>query len=123
VNANSTTERELVCDYPTCSRRCSGHPLACGCTTIIPFRRATYEAKPQRVNASGYKFLMSGTLDGWIDFSVTCSDGTHRTYQIMRDDARGIIVALHAVVADITANCMFDRDPLLMPDGHLEGSH
>lgn len=42
-------------------------------------------------------------------------DGTRLIHQITRDDARAIIAALHAVVEDIGANCLFDRDPLLMP--------
>lgn len=84
--------------------------------SVIQFRRRSYVAKGQEVSASGFIFKTSGTLDGWVDFSVGCSDGSHLTYQITRDNARAIIAALHAVVDDITANCLFDRDPLLMPE-------
>lgn len=84
-------------------------------STVIPFRLHSYEAKGQVVIASGFTLGMAGTLDGWIDFAISQSDGSHLTYQITRDNARAIIAALHAVVDDITANCLFDRDPLLMP--------
>lgn len=85
-------------------------------SAIVQFRPRSYEAKGQTVIASGFKFEMAGTLDGWVDFAITHADGSYRTYQITRDDARSIIASLHAVVNDITANCLFDRDPLLMPE-------
>lgn len=85
---------------------------------VIPFplpTRKSYEAKLVEVHASGMVFKTAGTLDGYLDFVVQANDGRHLTHQITRDDARSIIAALHAVVEDITANCLFDRDPLLMP--------
>jgi hypothetical protein len=62
------------------------------------------------------KVIAAGTLEGFLDFVVQASDGRSITYQITRDDARSIIAALHAVVDDITANCLFERDALLMPE-------
>jgi hypothetical protein len=59
---------------------------------------------------------MSGTLDGYLDFCITAGDGSHLTYLLTRDDAHRIIAGLHAVVDDIQANCLFDRDPLLEPE-------
>ena len=84
--------------------------------TIIPFRPRRYEAKQQEVHASGMTVIAAGTLDGFIDFVVQARDGRCIIYQITRDDARSIIAALHVVVDDITSNCLFDRDPLLMPE-------
>ena len=88
---------------------------------VIPFRQRTYEAKLQKVYASGMTVIAAGTLDGYLDFVVEASDGNYITHQITRDDARAIIAALHAVVDDITANCLFDRDPLLMPETDTNG--
>lgn len=85
-------------------------------TTILAFRRRSYEARQVEVRASGMTLIAAGTLDGCMDFVVQASDGQRLIHQITRDDARHIIAALHAVVDDITENCMFDRDPLLMPD-------
>lgn len=81
--------------------------------SVVAFAPPSYEAKQQEVRASGMTFLSAGTLDGYLDFVVLAGDGTQIIYQITRDEAREIIAALHAVVADITANCLFDRDPLL----------
>lgn len=83
---------------------------------VLAFRPRTYSAKRAEVHASGMTFIAAGTLDGYLDFVVEASDGKRIIYQITRDDARAIIAALHSVVDDITANCMFDRDPLLMPE-------
>jgi hypothetical protein len=83
---------------------------------ILPFKRRTYEAKRQEVFASGMTLIAAGTLDGYLDFVVQAQDGQRLIHQITRDDARAIIAALHAVVDDITINCLFDRDPLLMPE-------
>lgn len=84
-------------------------------TVVIPFRRHFYEARQQEINISGMTVIVAGTLDGFMDFVVQTSDGRRIIYQITRDDARAVIAALHAVVDDIGANCLFDRDPLLMP--------
>jgi hypothetical protein len=84
-------------------------------TGVVPFKRRNYEAVQVVVLASGMTVTVAGTLDGYLDFVVEAQDGTRLIHQITRDDARSIVAALHAVVADITANCRFDRDPLLMP--------
>lgn len=106
------------CGWPKCG--CPGkigeNERATAAIVVIPFRRS-YEAKQIEIDASGLTVIAAGTLDGFIDFVVRTGDGRGLTYQITRDDARAVIAALHAVVADITANCLFDRDPLLMPEG------
>jgi hypothetical protein len=84
---------------------------------IISFRRPTYIAALKHVAASGLQFSMAGTLDGFIDFCITESDGRHATYQITCDDARNLIASIHAVVSDIQKNCLFGADPLLVPEG------
>lgn len=92
-------------------------------TVIVPFplpTRKSYVAKQQEVNASGMTVIAAGTLDGFMDFVVQASDGRRIIYQITRDDARAIIAALHAVINDIGTNCLFDRDPLLMPEAESD---
>jgi hypothetical protein len=91
-------------------------------SNLIPFRRReaprSYEAKSQIVETCGGKgvaFLMAGELEGLIDFCVTDPDGSHRTYQLSRDEATLLANALLAVVRDVNENCLFDRDPLLVP--------
>lgn len=90
-------------------------------SAVIPFRQRTYEAKLQEVHACGMTVTAVGTKDGYMDFVVEAQGGNRIIYQITRDDARAIIAALHAVVDDITANCLFDRDPLLMPEPDTDG--
>jgi hypothetical protein len=82
---------------------------------VIQFRRApSYEAKLQVFLADGLEFHVAGTLDGYIDFAVVTSDGASLTYSLSCDGSRQIIAALHLVIDDIQANCLFDRDPLLV---------
>jgi len=64
------------------------------------------------VSDEGYDFVMSGTLEGSIDFSILTASG-NLTYVLTPDDAHQVIAGLHAVCADIQANCQFDRDPRL----------
>lgn len=72
-----------------------------------------YEAiSVQFTTDEGFVIAMSGTLQGWIDFSIVTSQG-NLTYPLTPDDAHQIIAGLHAVCADIQANCQFDRDPRL----------
>lgn len=90
--------------------------MAVQAVTVLPFKRRTYEAKGQVVHASGMTLTAGGTLDGCIVFVVEASNGNRIIYEITRDNAVAIIAALHQVVHDIDTNCLFDRDPLLMPE-------
>jgi len=56
-------------------------------------------------------FQLSGTLDGFIDLA-TPSAGT---YQLSLDEARALVAALNGAIADVKANCLYDRDALLLP--------
>lgn len=84
-------------------------------TSVVPFARRSYKAKPQSFMASGLRFDLAGTLDGFVDMAVTQSDGRHLTYSLTCDELRQLIAASHAVIEDIQTNCLFDRDPLLKP--------
>ncbi len=81
--------------------------------TVVPFARKSYEAKLITFHASGFEFHLGGTLDGFVDLAVICSNGEARTYTISCDDARVLIASLNTVVKDIQDNCLFDRDHLL----------
>lgn len=83
--------------------------------TVVAFPRRTYSAKAQTFEVSGLQITIAGTLCGHIDFAIQESSGRHATYSLTTDDAHRMIAALHTVVGDIQANCLFDRDPLLMP--------
>lgn len=74
----------------------------------------TYNAKQETIEASGYEIKIAGTLDGYIDFCITCSDGSHLTYRLTRDNAVMIIAGLQSVINDINKNCLFERDQLLL---------
>lgn len=85
-------------------------------TTIIPFRRRSYEAKAFRWSSGGLDAILSGTLDGFIDLALsegpTCIHaGTHL---LTCDEARALAAALLSAAEDVQENCLFDRDPLLM---------
>lgn len=71
---------------------------------VTPMRR-TYTAK--LFEAAGFK--TAGTLDGYVDLAVPQGG----TYQLTLDEALLLIAALHGVVSDIRANCLYDRDALL----------
>jgi hypothetical protein len=78
--------------------------------TVVPMRERkarTYSAKTFTAGV----FQMSGTLDGYIDF-VMYRKGTE---QLSLDEARALIAALNGAVADVQANCLYDRDELLAP--------
>lgn len=74
--------------------------------SIAQSQRRTYCAK---LFVAG-PFKMAGTLDGYVDFAVP-----GRTYQLSLDEARALIAALNSAVADVQANCLYDKDALLAP--------
>lgn len=83
---------------------------------VVQFNRRTYSAKPVRFQTDlGYTFAMSGTLDGYIDFSITYGE-VGLTYLLTQADAHHVITGLHAVCRDIQDNCLYDRDQLLEPE-------
>jgi hypothetical protein len=75
---------------------------------------ATYTAKEFRVQTLGRTFQMSGTLDGFIDFCVKEDSGGHWTVTLDCSEARVLAAALLGAAEDIQANCLFDRDALLI---------
>jgi hypothetical protein len=81
---------------------------------IVPFAHKTYTAKLEQLTASGLDIRIAGSLDGYIDFAVTPVDRPGLTYSLTRDDARRIIAALNAVIADVLENCLFEWDALLI---------
>lgn len=75
---------------------------------VIALPQRTYRAKPFRAG----DFLLSGTLDGYIDFALPeCG-----TYQLSLDEARALIAALNGAICDVRDNCLYDRDVLLEKD-------
>src|SRR5690348_14598105 len=98
-----------------CGMRAGGPSLIANLVAdVIQFRPRTYEARPFTVLASGLQFLISGTLDGFLDFAVVQGNGASLTYSITCDDARMIAASLISAAQDVQANCLFDRDSLLV---------
>ncbi len=82
---------------------------------IIPFRQKTYSAKAFRIPTIGRIFIVSGTLDGYMDFAIVEDDGvTHTTYILDCNEARQLASALLGAADDIQKNCLFEQDPLLV---------
>lgn len=77
--------------------------------SVVSFPARTYTAKLFRVPVSGHDFLISGTLDGYLDFALPNAG----TYQLSIAEARSLVAALNGAVCDITENCLYDRDALL----------
>lgn len=76
--------------------------------------KPTYSAKPVSFTSTrGYKILLSGTLDGYIDLSIETSEG-NLTYLITPEDAAELAVCIAEVCVDINRNCLYDNDSLLM---------
>jgi hypothetical protein len=74
-------------------------------TNVLRFPPRTYSAK--LFQAVGFK--VAGTLDGFIDFAVPGG----KTFQLSIEEAHDMVSALNGAVADIRANCLYDRDVLL----------
>lgn len=85
-------------------------------TTVLPFQRRSYEAKAFRWVSDSMDAVLSGTLDGFIDFAL--SSGMPRvgmgTHTLTCDEARALAAALLSAAEDVQACCLFDRDPLLV---------
>jgi hypothetical protein len=79
--------------------------------SILRFERKTYTAKLFGVPI-GDGFKLAGTLDGFIDFAVP----ERGTYQLTLDEARAMVAALTGAIEDVKANCLYDRDALLLPE-------
>ena len=76
---------------------------------IVSLERKTYTAKQFSVCINGNTFLISGTLDGFIDFALPKGG----TYQLTLDEARILVASLNSAVEDVFKNCLYDRDALL----------
>lgn len=74
---------------------------------VLSFPKRTYSAK--QFHAAG--FQTAGTLDGYIDFAVPAKG----TFQLSLAEADQLIAALSGAVADVRANCLYDKDVLLEP--------
>ena len=89
-------------------------------SNVIQFGRQTYVAKLTHLALGAptrATFSMAGTLDGYVDFAIAGKQGEFLgTYQLSCDEARQLIAALNSVVTDIQTNCLYDRDPLLLPE-------
>jgi hypothetical protein len=94
----------------------TGRPAGDDMAEVIQFNRRSYSAKLLVLEASALRFTISGTLCGHLDFCIQESNGQSGTYTLTSADACRLIAALHAVVGDIQTHCLFERDPLLMPD-------
>jgi len=81
--------------------------------SVTPFKKKTYAAQGFDVKTMGVDFLMSGTLDGFVDFCVIPNKGRYRTYTITKNEAIKLISSLNGVVNDINKNCLYDNDCLL----------
>ena len=74
--------------------------------------------KSTRGRLSIHAFIVSATLDGYVELALHAPDGSHNTtWQFTRDDARRVIAALNLTVQDITENCRFEDDARLYDEG------
>jgi hypothetical protein len=78
--------------------------------TVMEMPKRTYVAKLHEVQSETGVFKTAGTLDGFIDLAVPRGG----TYQLNLSEARGLIAALSGTIADVEANCMYERDSLLV---------
>jgi hypothetical protein len=78
---------------------------------VVPFLRKTYCAASFEVCYGNGKFRMSGTLCGFIDFATPNSG----TYPLSMGEAKLMVAALLGAINDVEANCLHERDPLLLP--------
>ena len=84
--------------------------------TIVALHRS-YSARAFTCRANGTEYLLSGTLDGYLDFCITDQDGKHATRTLSLDEARTLIATLHGAIGDVQEHCQYDRDPLLIRGG------
>lgn len=76
-------------------------------TNVIAMPPLTFTAK---LFDTGY-FKVAGTLDGFIDLATP-----EGTYQLPLAQAESLADALVKSVADVKANCLYDRDELLVKE-------
>ena len=80
-------------------------------------RSSTYTAKPFLVSLCGDEInsvIISGTLDGFLDFVVPANTESGETTNIITlDEAREIAAKLLLAVEDVRKNCLYDKDTLL----------
>ena len=76
----------------------------------------TYSAKAFHWHSDSLCMQTSGTLEGLIDIALF--EGLEQrhigTHQITCDEARALAVKLLGVADDVQANCLFERDALLI---------
>lgn len=72
--------------------------------SVVQMLPRTYTAK--LFEAGSHK--VAGTLDGFIDLAMPGC-----TYQLSIQEAEELATALSGAIADVKANCLYDRDPLL----------
>ena len=88
---------------------------------IIPFKKKApneFHPKSTQGTLSIHGFIVSATLDGYVELALHAPDGSNNTtWQFTRDDARRVIAALNLTIQDITDNCQFDNDSRLYDEG------
>lgn len=80
---------------------------------LIQLPPHTYRAKLFESPWETTCFPLTGTLDGFIDFAMPQGG----TYPLSLDEARCLVVALNASIADVKENCLYGRDSLSITDG------
>jgi len=78
---------------------------------IIEMPPRTYRAKLFEVRWENTSFRIAGTLDGYVDLAVP-----NGTYPLSVEEAENLAAALIGAIADVRANCLHDRDSLLLLD-------
>ena len=84
----------------------------------LPRRQSnTYTAKRFEWASDSLRVRTSGTLEGFIDLALFDGAGEHTaTHQLTCDEARALAAKLLGVADDVQANCLFDRDALLIDE-------
>lgn len=77
---------------------------------LLEMPAKTYKAKLFEVLIGISSFKLAGTLDGFIDFAIPDVG----TYPLSLDEARLLVAALTGAISDIEANCLYERDCLLV---------
>ena len=76
----------------------------------------TYAAKAFHWASESLRMQTSGTLDGFIDLALFNASGRHvGTHILTCGEARAFAAKLLGAADDVQANCLFDRDRLLVP--------
>ena len=77
---------------------------------VLKFPSPTYRAKSFTSPFENEEFQLSGTLDGFIDLAVPNGG----TYPLSVEEAKLLVAALSGAIADVQANCLYERDALLV---------